>query len=368
MLQEKLYQVALGMIPGIGNILTRQLISYCGSAESIFKAPRGKLLKIPQVGEKVAQAILGATVLQRAEREIERAEKLGVQLLFYTDKAYPDRLKHLHDAPALLYFKGTADLNHPKTVAIVGTRQATDYGRQVTEELIEALGKYHPCIVSGLAYGIDICAHKAALRHRLPTLGVMATGMDTIYPLSHQRTAQQMLDNGGLLTEYRFFTKPDAPHFPERNRIIAGMADLVIVVEAANKGGALITAEIANSYNREVFAVPGNLSSKFSEGCNQLIKQHKASMITSISDIEYMMNWQYEQEQKPVVEMVEMQEDEQALFALLSRHEEMLIDDIAWQSQFSVSKVATVLLSLEFKGVVRSLPGKKYRLACAKTV
>ena len=308
--------------------------------------------------------------MAEAENQLRLCQKHDIQVLFYTEKNYPDRLKPIADAPALLFYKGTARLNAGKIVSVVGTRSASPYGKAVTEELIESLQKYPDMlIVSGLAYGIDITAHKAALKNNLPTVGVMATGLDTVYPAPHKAIATQMLEEGGgLLTEYKWGNKTDPSFFPARNRIIAGLADAVIVVEAAKTGGALITAEIANSYNKDVFAVPGNLKSKFSEGCNHLIKIHKASLFTSVKDLEYLMNWDLPGEfAKPAPKQLSIpenfSENEQKVLKILQQHKEMQLDELSWQSQVSLNQLASVLLNLELSGYVKALPGKKFSLA-----
>ena len=289
--QNRLSLLALHFIPGVGDYLVRQVVSYCGSAEMVFKTPKGKLLKIPGVGSVTAGAILNGKPFHKAEKELAKAEKESVEVLFFTDKKYPSRLKNIPDAPSILYAKGNIDFENPKAVGIVGTRQATSYGKERVESLVTELVPHGTLIISGLAYGIDIHAHKQALKHNLPTLGVMGSGMDIIYPASHKETALKMLDHGGIVTENSFGTKPDAHNFPQRNRIIAGLCDALVVVEAAAKGGALITAEIANSYNKDVFAFPGGIGETYSAGCNNLIKINKANLLTSVKDLEYIMNW-----------------------------------------------------------------------------
>ena len=360
-----LYEVAIGLIPGVGCQNTKQLISYCGDAQKIFQTPKGKLLKIPGIGEVVAQAIQKQNVLQQAEDEINWAVKNNVQILFYTHANYPERLRHFPDSPALLFLSGNTDLNVKKTIGIVGTRQATSYGKDITEKIIQELKTYQPTIISGLAYGIDIHAHKMALAANLPTVGVMASGIDIIYPFAHKETAQKMKESGGLLTEYRPATKPDPSFFPARNRIVAGLCDAIIVIEAAQKGGALITAEIANSYNREVFAVPGNLGSKYNEGCNHLIKTHKAHIYTSIKDIEYMLNWDIDNKgrQIPKHKISETLEGEEKTIAeVLVNKENMIIDEISWSTNIPISRLSSLLLTMEFAGIIVALPGKKFKL------
>lgn len=295
---ERISFLALHLVPGVGDFLIKQLVSYCGSAEEVFKQSKGKLLKIPGIGDITADAIHQGKLRHKAEREFEKAARENTEILFFTDKAFPVRLRNIDDAPSMLYVKGNINLNQQKTVAIVGTRQATAYGKDQVERLVESLVPHQVLIVSGLAYGIDIHAHKLALQHGLQTVGVLGSGLDVIYPAAHLETARKMVNQGGLITENPFGTQPDAHNFPARNRIIAGLCDALIVVEAAQKGGALITAEIANSYNKDVFAVPGNLGHTFSEGCNKLIKIHKANLFTSVKDLEYIMNWKVAEEKQ----------------------------------------------------------------------
>jgi DNA processing protein len=366
MKQGSIYDIAVGLIPGIGNALTRQLVSYCGSSENIFKQTKGKLKKIPGIGEVLAETIINQNILREAENELRLAEKNNTQILFYTDKNYPERLKHINDAPALLYYKGNADLNARKVIGIVGTRQATEYGKEMVHTILHDLMRQNVLVISGLAYGIDIMAHKAALLNNQPTIGVMASGMDIIYPSVHKEVAHKMLENGGLITENKFGTKPDASKFPARNRIIAGMCDIIIVAEAAEKGGALITADLANGYDREVFAVPGNLGLKFSEGCNKLIREHKAQIYTSNNDIDYIMNWAAEdkkdKEEIQNINLSALNQEEIEIIKILKGTDGMQIDDLSWKLQIPISKMASTLLGLEFQGLIKGLPGKKFKL------
>lgn len=370
MTEEKVYQLALSFIAGIGDVFTRQLISYTGSAKAVFKLKPGKLAKIPGIGLKTISLIKDAPLtqfLERAEKEILRAEKECVQIFHYTDKGYPDRLKSIMDAPSLIYYKGSANLNPVKVVAIVGTRQATQYGKEAVEALVSGLAKHKALIISGLAYGIDIHAHKMAMQNNLETIAIMASGINIIYPSTHRSIALQMCNQGGLLTERRFDEQPDTHNFPARNRIIAGLADAVIVVEAAERGGALITAELANGYNRDVFAVPGDIGKHYSQGCNNLIRNHKANILTSVADLEYILNWNHPagmDVQRPASysEADFTPEELKVIETLQVCGKEALIDDLGWKSQVPVNQLAGILLSLEFKGVVRSLPGKKFKL------
>lgn len=361
---DKLYEVAIRMIPGIGNVLAKQLISYCGSAELLFKTPKRQLLRIPGIGEKKASAILQSKLLRQAEAEIEKATKLGVGIISYTDAAYPKKLTHIFDAPLILYTYGKAPLNAPKVVSIVGTRKATSYGRAITEEIVEHLAKFKDnlLIVSGLAYGIDIAAHRASLKQGIPTAAVLANGLDTIYPSIHTQTALQMCREGGaLLSENPLGTPPESSRFPERNRIVAGVADAVIVVEAAEKGGALITANIAHSYDREVFAIPGSLKSVYSEGCNRLIRDYKAHIYTGIADLEYVMQWAGAEEPTPKAIIKNLPEQQQQVYALLtdgSKH----IDEISFRTQIPINQLASVLLNMEFEKILKPMPGKVFML------
>lgn len=367
MADERLYQVSLSMIPGVGDIMAKTLLSYCGSAREVFKKNKSQLAKIPGIGSVNAERILAYKDFATAESEIQKCEKHQVQIIFFTDKAYPKKLKHAPDSPTLLFYKGSANLNNPKTVAIVGTRKSTSYGREFTESIVAQLAAHNALIISGLAYGIDINAHKAALKNGMDTIGVMASGLDIIYPSMHRGIAMEMLQQGGLLTEFKIGEKPEAHNFPSRNRIIAGMSDLTIVVEAAEKGGALITAEIANSYSRDVFALPGDVHNKYSRGCNNLIKQNKASLITGIKDIEYMMNWQPESDvastEDKYYDYSQLSEEEKVIIETLTLNKEgLVIDELSWKSQIPLNKLASQLLNLEFSGIVKTLPGKKYRL------
>ncbi|MCJ8163604.1 DNA-processing protein DprA [Pontibacter sp. E15-1] len=369
--EEQLYEVALTRLPGVGPQLTRQLVSYCGSPKGAFDAPPGKLLKIPGIGNGVAKAVReGAkAALLQAEEVLRQAEAQEVKLLFYTSPAYPDRLKQIADAPTLLYLRGNANLNQRRIVSIVGTRQASAYGQTVTERIIEDLKPHHVMIVSGLAYGIDILAHRAALQAGLPTVGVMASGPDIIYPAVHRKYAERMLSQGGLLTESVFGTKPDAPRFPARNRIIAGMSDCTIVVEATKKSGTLITADIAHGYDKEVMAVPGNINSPVSEGPNYLIRSLKAAAYTSAQDLIELLNWDLEDASDSkarkatlTFDASEFNPDELRVLHVLQQAQEEQMDNISWKAQVPVSLLASVLLSLEFKGIVKAMPGKRFRL------
>lgn len=365
-MNDKLYELALTLTPGIGNSLIKTLISYCGSAEAVFQTPKGKLEKIPGVGKLTSGHIIhNKKALNRAEEILEKTKKGNVKLYFYTDDSYPKRLKQIYDAPVLLYLKGTEPPDERRYLSIVGTRQVTSLGKEYVAEFVADLVPYQPIIISGLAYGVDIEAHKSALKYKLPTYAVMATGIDKIYPGIHQKIALQMQENGGILTEYPPETKMDPARFPARNRIIAGLSEATLVVEAGAKGGALITAHLARDYNREVFAIPGDLTKTYSEGCNYLIKNNVAQLVTSAKDIAYFLGWEDEKPTNNVKSITVKREDvtdeEWNVIQLLNGNE-VHIDELSWKSQIQMSRLATILLNLEFENIVVSLPGKKFKL------
>ncbi|MEW6468458.1 MAG: DNA-processing protein DprA [Bacteroidota bacterium] len=359
------YKIALTLIPDIGDVRAKNLIAFCGSVEAVFREKRSALKKIPGVGDVIARSVSEADMLERAEEEMRFIERYGIQPLFYLDDSYPRRLKHCEDSPVMLYYKGSADLNAGRIVSIVGSRACTDYGKGICTELIAGLAELNVMVVSGLAYGMDICAHKAALRHELDTVGVLAHGLDMLYPSVHKATAKKMVARGGLLTEFPSMTKMHPDFFPRRNRIVAGMSDAVIVIEAAKKSGSLITAHLANDYNRDVFAVPGRLTDPVSEGCNFLIKANKAALIQSVQDIIYIMGWEEKKKGKTVQKQlfVQLSPDEEALVNILREKGKINIDELSLLAGLPMSKTATALLSLEFSGLVRSLPGKVYQLS-----
>ncbi|MBE0637989.1 MAG: DNA-protecting protein DprA [Bacteroidales bacterium] len=360
-----LYQIGLTLLPGVGDVLGKKLVAYCGGVDAVFKQKREALEKIPGIGEKLVSSILSQNVLQRAEEEIAFIEKHNITPLFYLDKNYPDLLKHCADSPVMLYYKGNASLNVTKIISIVGTRKATDYGKEVCEKLIRGLAEYNVLVLSGLAYGIDTCAHRSALENKLNTVAVLGHGLDRIYPFMNRGLATKMLEHGGLLTEFMSKTLPDRENFPQRNRIIAGMADATVVVEAAKSGGALITAAIANSYSRDVFAIPGRIGDTWSEGCNLLIRDNKAALIQDASDLAMLMGWENNKDKKqgrqPAL-FTELSPDEEKIVGIMRVNGNMGIDEITIKSDLPTSKVASVLLNLEFQGVVRALPGKIYKL------
>ena len=361
-----LYKIALSIIPGIGGILARNMVAYVGSVEGVFDESKQALHKIPGIGEVNAKRIKGKDIFINAEKEVRFIEKNNIDVLFYTDKNFPRRLKSCVDAPIILYTKGFLNLDEQRIISIVGTRNATNYGKQVCEEIIQKISErdYNVLIVSGLAYGIDIQAHKSAIKYNLPTAGVVAHGLDKLYPSLHIDTAKKMLENGGLVTDFPSGTKIDPSNFIRRNRIIAGLADATIVVESAIKGGALITAEIASSYNRDVFAFPGRAGDIYSKGCNQLIRNSGANLIESIDDLEFFMGWEQSSKNKVVQSSLftDLTVDEEKIVNLLRENGELFIDQISSELTLPVSRVSAMLLTLEFKNVLLALPGKMYKL------
>lgn len=360
-----LYEIGITIIPGIGDILAKKLIAYCGSVEAVFKEKKAQLMKIPGIGKTLADTIKSADVLHRAELEMAFIERYKIQTFFYLDKSYPQRLKNCTDGPIMLYYKGNADLNHQKTISIVGTRSATDYGREMCKQLISGLASEDVLVVSGLAFGIDAASHKAALDRNLKTVAVLAHGLDRIYPYVHKSLAGKIVNNGGLLTDFMSGTNPDRENFPKRNRIIAGISDATVVVEAAKKGGALITAEIANSYNRDVFSIPGRLNDPFSEGCNYLVRTNRAALVQSADDICEMMGWQSKNKAKISRQrelFIELNPDETVIVSILKENGESSLNLICNRTELPSTKVAAALLNLEFQGVITCLPGKMYKL------
>lgn len=364
--EKLLHKIALSIIPGIGGILARNVVAYVGNIEGVFTESLKSLQKIPGIGEINAHRIKDKEIFKNAEKELRFIEKNEIDVLFYTDKNFPRRLKTCSDAPVLLYTKGNMNLNEHRIVSIVGTRNATNYGKQVSDELIQNFSKrnYKVLVVSGLAYGIDIQAHKSALKYNLPTAGVIAHGLDKIYPSLHTETAKKMQDDGGLVTDFPSGTKIDPSNFIRRNRIIAGLSDATIVVESATKGGALITAEIASSYNRDVFAFPGRSGDVYSKGCNQLIRNSGANLIEGIDDLEFFMGWEKTSKNKAVQSslFVELTPDEEKIVTLLRENGELFIDQISSELTLPVSRVSAMLLTLEFKNVLVAMPGKMYKL------
>ncbi len=364
---KSLYRIALTQIKGVGVMHARTLMEVIGDEEAIFKEDVRKLESIPRISRRLIGEIRNPDVLRKAEKELAFVADNQLRLLFFTDDDYPQRLTQCIDAPLLLYAKGNAGFNHQKTISVIGTRNATKYGEEFCREFIEALAARLPDIqiVSGLAYGIDICAHRAALKHNLSTVAVLAHGLDRIYPQIHRQTAVEMLQHGALLTEFPSGTNPDKHNFVKRNRIVAGMADAVVVIESGEKGGSLTTADIANSYYREVFALPGRIRDKMSAGCNRLISENKALLLQGIDGFISHMGWEAE-EKHPLPAQQELfpdlSEEEAVIFEKLSKAGSMHVNTLAIELNIPVSELFMTLLELEVKNIVISLPGGMYQI------
>lgn len=359
-----LYQIALSMIPGIGSILGKKLIEMFGSPDAVFRESPAKLRRIKGIGEILSHAIGDRKILQRAEQELLFVEKYRIRTLYFQEPDYPRRLRHCIDGPLLLYYKGTDVFNTEKAIGVVGTRKATRYGKETTGDIIEGLRVHDPLIVSGLAYGIDAAAHRKALSLGLSTIAVLGHGLDRIYPHSHISLAEKMVHQGGLLTEFPHGSDPDRENFPKRNRILAGLCDAVVVVEAGKKGGALITAKLANSYNRDVFAVPGRLDNPWSAGCNYLIRTNQAHLMQSSDNIEYIMGWAH-RDWKPVAQKMiftELSSDEERIVQVLQEHGSCDIDELRVVTGFTPGRLSAALLNLEFQDIISVLPGKQIRV------
>lgn len=364
------YHIALTYVPGLGNKTIRQLIAAYPQPEQLFGMSRQQLTEIFRNHDTIISAFLSRQPLAMAEQAMAEMEGRGVEALFCTDADYPVRLNEAgcEDSPVLLYRLGRCDLNAQHTVAMVGSRKCSDYGRTTTHRLVREMKTDGTTIVSGLAYGIDTAAHTAAVENGLPTIAVLGHGLDIIYPSQNRLLAKRIVEQGGaLLSEYPLHTGINAAYFPARNRIVAALADATIVVEAAERGGALITANIANSYNREVFAVPGRLCDPLSEGCNNLVIHHKAVMIRNAGDLFYQMGWKNtfdrrRQQEEQLSLFATLDQNQQTVVKLLTTNREMTLDEMVAQSGLSLPKVASVVTDLELRNVVRCLPGRLYKL------
>ena len=363
-----IYKIGISLIPGVGSITAKKLIESIGSIQGIFRETENNLQKIEGIGTLLAKNIANQNVLKQAENEIRFLEKNRIRPYFYLDPDYPDRLKQCADAPIIFYFLGNSNPDQSKVLSIVGTRSATKRGKELCQKLIGDLAErdHNPLIISGLAYGIDICAHKEALKHGLNTVAVLGHGLSTIYPSLHKSVAKEITRQGGLLTDFLSDEKPERNNFVKRNRLIAGLSDATIVVESGLTGGALITADLANSYNRDVFAFPGRINDSYSTGCNRYIKTNKAALIEGVQDLEYIMGWEPVLKNKVPIQkelFLELSSEEKSVVKLLQQNTRLTIDQICTRIKMPVSKVSPILLDLEFSGVVRSLPGKVYALS-----
>jgi DNA processing protein len=350
-------------VEGIGDVVAKKLITHCGSAQNVFQSKKKALLAIDGVGEILFKKLQEKNVFQLAENELRFIEKENISYSYFQDENYPERLKHCIDGPVILFECGTIDLQNRKLINIVGTRQITPYGIEFTKKLITDLAPLNPVIVSGFAYGVDIVAHQTAMEHNLQTIGVLAHGLNQIYPKNHKKYMAKMEQNGGFMTEFWSTSNPERENFVKRNRIVAGMCEATIVIESAEKGGSLITANLANDYNRDVFAVPGRISDKYSQGCNNLIKTQRAHLLNSAADLIYILNWDLGQKvSKPIQKQlfVSLTEEEQKIYDYLQTKEKELMDVIALDCDFPIFKISSLLLNMELKGVIRPLPGKLF--------
>ena len=371
MTDKRIYQIGLTMINGVGDILARHLLQALGEAEAVFTEKQQLLGRIPGIGSHLAAEIKRPEILQRAEKELAFIEKNNISCYYLIDADYPARLRECPDAPILFYFKGNTNLDASRIISVVGTRNATEYGRGLTESLIKDLAEAIPnlLVVSGLAYGIDICAHRSALHNQLPTVAVLAHGLDRIYPSSHRNTAVEMLESGGLLTDFPSGTEPDRPNFLRRNRIVAGMSDCTIVVESAEKGGSLVTADIAFSYGRDVYSFPGRVGDSHSKGCNNLIRQNKAGLITSADDLLSALCWDIQATATPAqTELLFADTDvsvpeQNPVLAIMRTRNEIHINELALVLEMPVHQLSTLLFELEINGKIKALPGNIYKLS-----
>jgi len=369
MQDEQIYTLALTRIPGLGLMGAYNLVRTLGSASAIFQHRKELKELLPEVSDKLIKALDCPEAFHRAEEELKYAEKNQIQCITLNDAAYPSRLKECEDAPLALFYRGNAPLNALKVISMVGTRHATTYGENLCQSFIRELKELRPdvLIVSGLAYGIDICAHRAALQHGFATIGVLAHGLDRIYPTAHRKTAIDMMNHGGLLTEFMSGTNPDRQNFVKRNRIVAGMSDATIVVESAIKGGALITAELAESYHRDCFAFPGRTTDIYSAGCNELIRNNRASLLSSVEDFVNAMGWHLTNNKtKDVIQrelFPELSEEEKKIVQVLHRNPDGIqINTLVVETNIPINRISAILFELEMKGVVRALAGGVYRL------
>ncbi|WP_162126770.1 DNA-processing protein DprA [Flavobacterium phycosphaerae] len=360
---ELFHILALLRVEGVGDIVAKKLINHCGSAENVFKSKAQQLKGIDGVGEVLLRNLKSKTIFEKAEAELRFLEKENITVQYYQNENYPDRLKHCVDGPVLLFASGAMNFDNRKMISIVGTRQITTYGTEFCKKLIEDLAVFNPIIVSGFAYGVDIVAHQAAMENNLQTIGVLAHGLTQIYPKPHKRYVAKMERNGGFLTEFWSNANPDKENFVRRNRIVAGMSEATVVIESAEKGGSLITANVANDYNRDVFAVPGRISDKYSQGCNDLIKTQRANLLTSAADLIYGLNWELKEVTTKSVQkqlFVSLDYDEQKIYDYLQKSGKQLLDVMALDCDFPIFKMSSILLNMELKGLVRPLPGKLF--------
>ncbi len=361
--QDIVCKIALSRIGNIGPSKAKSLIAYCGGAVNVFDASIRELIRIPGIGKASAVKIKNEDNLERAEKELEYCLKNNISVIDHQNEDFPIRLKQIDSCPLLLFKKGTADLNANRIVAIVGTRKPSEYGKVKCEKLIEGMNPYGISTISGLAYGIDVLCHNKCLEIGIPTIGVLGHGLDIVYPSHHKKVANKMIEDGALITYFQTESRFDRENFPARNRIVAAMCDVLVVVQSGKSGGSMITAQFANDFNRDVFAYPGRVGDKLSEGCNKLIKQHKAHLIETAEDVAYIMRWDCERNTSIQNELfLKLTDYEKLLLQVIGEYDTIGIDTLGMKVQKSPSQLASLLLGLEFKGVIKVLPGKKYML------
>ena len=360
---ELIATLRLQQIQHIGSILAKRLISHCGSPSAVFSEKHHHLSRIEGIGTKTIAGIKDIASLKAAEKECKYLEENNINYTYFEDEKYPKYLKHCIDGPLLLFQKGNIQLKDRKIISVVGTRNMTRYGRAFCEEFIETIAPLNPIIVSGMAYGVDICIQKTAAEYNLQTIGCLAHGLNQMYPRAHQKYCDVFEKNGGFITEFWSSTTPEREHFLRRNRIIAGISEATVVIESAEKGGSLVTADIANSYNREVFAVPGRANDSHSLGCNALIKQQKAHLLTSATDLIYMLNWDVLDLPPASIQkklFSDLDEVERTIYTFIETGGRQVLDTIALECHIPVFRTSSTLLSMELKGFVRPLPGKRF--------
>ena len=361
--EELIYVMALHKAKGIGDINAKKLIAHFGSAKSVLEEKKNLLEKVPGIGIRTVQSLLDSKNLIKAEKELRYIEKNGIQTHYFLDSNYPESLKQCIDAPVLFFSKGMVNFDQRRSLSVVGTRKMTYYGKEICAKLIEEMVKYDPIIVSGFAYGVDICAHKMAVKNGLQTIAVLAHGFEEIYPKEHKKHIDEILEKGGFISEFWHNDILLKENFIKRNRIVAGISQATVVIESAEKGGSLVTADIANSYSRDVFAIPGRTTDFFSRGCNDLIQQHKASMIANTLDIPKLLNWDASQSKKSQIQkklFVELLPEEQIIFDFLVDNGKENLDKIALNCDFTIQKTATHLFNMELKGMIIPIPGKYF--------
>ena len=366
MTQSELYHtLALMQVEGVGDVIAKKLIQHCGNATEVFASKKSQLQKIDGIGSVVIKNLQDKSVFAKAEAELQFITQENISTTYFQEDNYPERLKNCYDSPTILFQAGNINLENRRIISIVGTRQVTSYGMEFTKKLIEDIAPLNPIVVSGFAYGVDIYAHQIAMECELQTIGVLAHGLNQIYPKVHKKYMAKMEQNGGFLTEFWSNSNPDRENFIKRNRIVAGISEATIVIESAERGGSLATANLANDYNRDVFAVPGRITDKYSQGCNNLIKTQRANLLSSAADLVYILNWEISKKQPKAVQkqlFISLTDEEQKIYDYLQKNGKEMMDIIAIECDLPIYKISAVLLNMELKGIIRPLPGKMFEV------